>query len=428
MWLYLAIFTASFLVLGIPIAFALGLSVLFTTTVWGKIPLTIIFQQLFQGVDKFTLLAIPLFMLAGELMMHAKIIDDIISLTNVLVGRLRGGLAHVNIVASMFFAGITGSAVSDTAAIGSILIPSMVKNGYSPDFSVGVTSASSVIGPIIPPSIGMVLYGSVVAVSIGGLFAGGIIPGILLGFGLMGVVVLASKKKNFPVSYTKYTVSELVRLLIRSIPAILMPVIIMGGILGGVFTPTEAAVVAVDYALIIGIFFYRTLTFKNIILSFKNSMMTAAAVLLIVAVANPLGWLVAMAQIPQKIVGAITSLTANPYLILLLINIFLLLLGSVMEATANILIFAPILAPLAESIGIHPLHFGVIFVLNIIIGLATPPFGMCIFVGAGIGKISVERAMKAILPFIIVEIFVLALTTYISAISITIPRLMGFIK
>ena len=428
MGLYIAGFGVFFLIMGVPIAFALGLTVLFTAMIWARIPMTLIYQQLYQAVDNFVLLAIPLFMLAGDLMLRAGIIDDIITLCNVLVGRLRGGLAHVNIVASMFFAGITGSAVSDTAALGSILIPSMRRNGYDADFAVAVTSASSVIGPIIPPSIGMVIYGTVVSVSIGGLFAGGMVPGILLGLGLMVVAYTISKKRDFGYSRVTYTGRELVRILLRSIPALMTPVIILGGIFGGVFTPTEAAGVAVTYSLLVGIFFYRTLNFKNILQAFEESMVLAASVLLIVAVSGPLAWLVAMDQIPQLIANIVTSLTTNPLIVLLLINVFLLLLGSVLDAAVIILIFAPILAPVAVAVGIDPLHFGIIFVLNVIIGLATPPFGMCLFVGASVGGIAVERVMKAILPFIAVEIVVLFLVTYVPDIAMTVPRLLGFAK
>lgn len=428
MGLYLIIFLFIYFIVGVPIAFAIGLTVFTTVAVWGEIPFTIIFQQFYQGVDSFTLLAIPLFMFAGDLMLQAGIIDDILDFCNILVGKLRGGLAHVNVVASMLFAGLSGSAVSDTAAIGSILIPSMEKNGYDTDFSVAITSASSVIAPIIPPSIGMVLYGSMIPVSIGAMFAGGIIPGILLGLGLMMVVAIISKRRNYPVSHKKYSVQEIRSIFIKAIPALLMPMIILGGILFGIFTPTEAAAVACIYGLLIGFFLYKTLNFKNVSQSIINSMLTAASVLLIVAAAHPLGWLIAMAHIPDKIVSLITSITTNPLLVLLLINIFLLILGSIMECTANILIFAPILAPLAAAVGIDPLHFGVIFILNLTIGLATPPFGMCLFVGAGIGKISLERVMKAILPFIAIEIIVLLLATYVPGIVTTVPKLLGLVK
>lgn len=428
MGIYLFGFMFFFLIIGAPIAFGIGLTVLLTVMAWGDIPLTIVFQQMYQGVDSFTLLALPLFMLAGELMTRTGIIDDILLLCNILVGRFRGGLAHVNIVASMFFAGISGSAVSDTAAIGSVLIPSMEKNGYDADFSVAVTAASSVIGPIIPPSIGMVLYGSIMPVSISALFAGGILPGILLGLGLMLVAAIISRKRDYPVSYKKYTIQELTKAILRAVPALMTPIIILGGILSGVFTPTEAAAVANTYAILLGVFYYKNLDLKTIYESIIEAMVVAASVLFIVAAATPLGWLVAMGQIPQKVAQLVTMFTTNQYVVLFLINLFLLAIGAIMEANINLLIFAPILAPVAVAVGVDPLHFGIIFVLNIIIGLATPPFGVCNFVAAGIGKISVERAMKAILPFIAVEIVVLLLVTYVPAISLTIPKLLGLLN
>ncbi|QNB46028.1 TRAP transporter large permease subunit [Thermanaerosceptrum fracticalcis] len=428
MAIWLFTFIVLFLVIGMPIAFGLGLAVAMTILINGKIPMTMVFQQFYQGVDSFTLIALPLFILAGNLIAQAKIIDDILVLCNVLVGKIRGGLANANIVGSMFFAGISGSAVAETAAIGGALIPAMVKNGYDPDFSVAVTASASVIGPIIPPSIGMVLYGSIMPVSVAALFAGGLVPGIMLGIGLMMVATFISYKRKYPVITEKYGVKGTIKALVKTFPALLMPIIILGGILGGVFTPTEAAAVANIYALLIGFFYYRSLDLKGVISCIKSSMVLAGAVLTIVAITYPLGWLVAMGQVPQHLVEIITSITSNKYLVLFFINIFLLFLGCIMDANANLLIFAPILAPLALQLGIDPVHFGVIFVLNIIIGLATPPFGVCLFVASGIGKIPIERAMKAIIPFVLVEICVLFLVTYFPALILTFPKLMGLIK
>lgn len=411
---------------GVPIYIGLGLALYAVAIGLGTVPPVMVFQQMFQGLSSFVLLAIPLFILAGELMMRAKIIDDIIMLCNILVGSFRGGLAHVNIVACMFFAGITGSAVSETAAIGSILIPSMKRNGYGDEFPVALTAAASVIGPIIPPSIPMVLYGSVVSASIGGLFFGGVVPGIMLGLGLMLVAGVISHKRKFPVSYRKMTPAEIGLTIIRSVPALMMPMIILGGILGGVFTATEAAAVAVAYSILVGVFFYRTLTLSDIVTSVKVSMVVAANILVIVAVSNPLGWIVALDMVPQRLAAVVTGFSAEPWVVLLIINIFLLILGCIMDASANILIFAPIFAPLAISVGVDPLHFGVVFVLNLVIGLATPPFGMCLFVAAAIGKIPFERAVKAILPFILVEMVVLFLVTYYPPLALWVPRSLGF--
>jgi tripartite ATP-independent transporter DctM subunit len=420
------IFAFILLTLGVPIYIGLGMALYVVAIGLGTVPPVMVFQQMFQGLSSFVLLAIPLFILAGELMMRAKIIDDIITLCNILVGGFRGGLAHVNIVACMFFAGITGSAVSETAAIGSILIPSMKRNGYGDEFPVALTAAASVIGPIIPPSIPMVLYGSVVSASIGGLFFGGVVPGIMLGLGLMLVAGFISHKRKFPVSYRKMTLAEVGWTIIRSLPALMMPMIILGGILGGVFTATEAAAVAVAYSILVGVFFYRTLTLADIVTSVKVSMIVASNILVIVAVSNPLGWIVALDLVPQRLAAVVTGFSTEPWVVLLIINVFLLILGSVMDASANILIFAPIFAPLAISVGVDPLHFGVVFVLNLVIGLATPPFGMCLFVAAAIGKISFERTVKEIIPFVLVEILVLILVTYYPPLALWVPRALGF--
>ncbi len=414
-----------FFLTGMPIAFAVGLAVAFTILVWGEVPLIMNFQQMYQGIDSFTLIALPMFVWAGDLMGKGGIIDDLLILCRVLCGRVRGSLAHANIVGSMFFAGISGSASSDTAAIGGALIPAMVQDGYDPDFSVAVTAASSVIGPIIPPSMGMVLFGSVASVSVSALFIGGIIPGILLGVSLMIVAAYYSHKRNYPKNTQKYTAKEIVVSVTKGLPSIVLMAIILGGILGGIFTPTEASSIAVVYALLIGLFYYKCLNGKIILKSLCDSMALAGSVLVIVAVSYPLGWLVAMGQVPVMVSDFILSVTSNKYVVLMMMNVFLLFLGCIMDANANLLIFAPILVPIANQFGINPVHFGVMFVLNVIIGLATPPFGTCLFIASGIAKISMERTMKAILPFCLAEIIVLMIVTYFEPVVTFLPRLFG---
>ena len=414
-----------FFLTGMPIAFAVGLAVAFTILVWGEAPLIMNFQQMYQGIDSFTLIALPMFVWAGDLMGKGGIINDLLLLCRVLCGRVRGSLAHANIVGSMFFAGISGSASSDTAAIGGALIPAMVQDGYDPDFSVAVTASSSVIGPIIPPSMGMVLFGSVASVSVSALFIGGIIPGILLGVALMIVAAYYSHKRNYPKNTQKYTAKEILVSVTKGLPSIVLMIIILGGILGGIFTPTEASSIAVVYALLIGFFYYRCLNLKIILKSLCDSMALAGSVLVIVAVSYPLGWLVAMGQVPVLVSDFILSVTSNKYVVLMMMNVFLLFLGCIMDANANLLIFAPILVPIANQFGINPVHFGVMFVLNVIIGLATPPFGTCLFVASGIAKISMERTMKAILPFCLAEIIVLLIVTYFEPTVTFLPRLFG---
>lgn len=414
-----------FFLTGMPIAFAVGLAVAFTILVWGEVPLIMNFQQMYQGIDSFTLIALPMFVWAGDLMGKGGIIDDLLVLCRVLCGRVRGSLAHANIVGSMFFAGISGSATSDTAAIGGALIPAMVQEGYDPDFSVAVTASSSVIGPIIPPSMGMVLFGSVASVSVSALFIGGILPGILLGVSLMLVAAYFSHKRNYPKNTRKYTAKEITTSVAKGLPSIVLMAIILGGILGGIFTPTEASSIAVVYALLIGTFYYKCLNGKIILKSLCDSMAMAGSVLVIVAVSYPLGWLVAMGQVPVMVSDFILSVTSNKYVVLMMMNVFLLFLGCIMDANANLLIFAPILVPIANQFGINPVHFGVMFVLNVIIGLATPPFGTCLFIASGIAKISMERTMKAILPFCLAEIAVLMIVTYFEPVVTFLPRLFG---
>lgn len=428
MWNILAILFGSFavlLLLGMPIAFSVGGAVMVAIFSWDKLNLVMNFQQMFQGINSFTLIALPMFIWAGNLMTVGGIIEDLLRLCNVLLGRVRGALAHANILGSMLFAGLSGSATADTAAIGGMLIPAMVKDGYDPDFSVAVTASSSVIGPIIPPSIGMVLYGSTIGLSVSALFIGGLVPGILLGVALMVVAAIISKKRNYPVDHTKYTTKQKARAIVMSIPAILLMLLILLGILLGVVTPTEASSLAVVYSLLVGIFYYRTINIKTFFSTLSEAVVAAGHVLAICAISTPFGRIIAMANIPSILGEAITTFIHSKYLFLLVFNIFMLILGMVMEANVNLLIFAPILAPIAAAFDINPIHFGVIFVLNVIVGLATPPFGVCMFMAADIAKISVERAAKALLPFCLAEIVVLLIVTYCEPVVTFLPKLFG---
>lgn len=427
MGVYLFGFLFFFMALGIPIAFAMSMGIVATIHFWGGISFSMLFQQIFQGVNSFSFIAVPMFILAGELMSRVGIIDDILLLCRVVMGWVPGSLANANIVASMFFAGVSGSAVADTSAIGGALIPAMIKEGYDDDFSVAVTASSSVIGPIIPPSIGMVLYGASLGTSISAMFMGGLVPGILLGLGLMIPATYLSIKRKYPRNTKRYRASEIVHAFVRAIPALLMPVIILGGILAGICSPTEAASIAILYSILVGVFYYRSLNMKVMMDCMVKAMIQSGAVLLIAAVACPVGWLVAMGQVPTLLADFIVSFTSNKYIVLLLINIFLLILGCGIDANVSLLIFAPILAPLAISLGVDPIHFGVIFILNITIGLATPPYGVCLFIGSSIAKIPLSKTMKAVLPFCAVEILVLLLATYIPDIVLALPRALGLV-
>lgn len=415
-----------FFLSGTPIFFALGLTVIFSLVGWGQAPVQMVFQQTFQGIDSFTLLAIPMFMFMGELMTRTKVVDDLLFVCNVLLGSIRGALAHVNILVSVLFAGISGSAVADTATVGGILIPAMKKSGYDAEFSVAVTAASSVISPIIPPSIGMVLYGALVpGVSIAALFAGGIVPGLLLAVGLCAVAAVLSHKRQYPKSTLTFTPRELVRALARAVPALMLPFIIRGGIVSGIFTPTESAAVAVFYSIGLGFFYYRNFTVRDLLDCMKQSMLTAGGVMVIIAMVQPFGWLVALGQMPQVLSDLILSISTNQYAVLAMITVVILMLGAVMDANIIVLVFAPIFAPIAAGIGINPVHFGVFYVLAAIVGLASPPYGICIFLASAIGEVPVGRAMVAILPFIAAIFAVVFLVAFFPELTLWLPRASG---
>jgi C4-dicarboxylate transporter DctM subunit len=412
------------LLLGVPIGFGLGLSSLIALLAWQDIPLVVIVQRTFTGIDIFPIMAVPLFILAGELIKAGNMMSALLNLSNLLVGHIRGGLAHVNVVVSMFFGGVTGSAVADTSALGSIEIPMMRKAGYDAAFSAAITCASAIIGPIIPPSILMVVYALAVPnVGVGALFLGGVIPGLVVGLSLLVANYYLAVKRNYPKEDYQLSFGNLIRMLRKTVWALLMPVTIIGGIISGAFTATEAAGIAVLYALIVGLFISRDLNLNNIVHALFRSSVTAGSVLIIVAFANLFAWLLTTQQVPQKTAALLLGLTQNPYMFLLLINILLLILGCFVEGAAAIIIIAPIFAPIAVKLGIDPLHFGIVFVINLCIGLITPPLGLTLFVGCGIADISLEEISKAVVPFLIVEIVVLFLITYVPAIPLFLPNL-----
>lgn len=412
----------TFLILGVPIAFVLGLTSFVALLYSGHVPLLLMPKEMFSGTDSFPLLAVPFFMLAGNLMNAGGITKRLINFCNILLGYVRGGLALVNVVASMFFAGITGAAVADTSALGSILIPAMTREKYDRDFSAAVTAASSTVGPIIPPSIPMVILGTVGELSIGALFLAGIIPGIMVGLSLLIVAYVISRKRNYPKEKVK-SVREFFYGLKDAVLALLMPAIIMGGILGGIFTPTEAAVVAVVYAFIVSFLVYREIRWKDLPKVLIDSVVTTSIIMLVIANSAIFGWILANHQVPQTVAQIFLSISTNRWIILLLINLFLLFVGTFMETTASLIILTPILLPLAVKVGVDPIHFGLVMVLNLVIGLITPPLGVCLFVSCGIAKITLEQIVRAILPFLIAAIAVLFIVTYIPELSLWIPRM-----
>jgi len=411
---------------GLPIVYAVGITVVIVILIWEPVSMIMMFQQLFSGLNNFTLLAVPLFMISGEVMGRSGITDDILAFCDILVGKLKGGLGYVNIVANVFFAAISGSAIADMAAISPLLVPKMVERGYGKEFSYSLSAAAAVIGPIIPPSIIMVIYCASQNLSIGAMFMAGVVPGVLLALGLMLYVCYYARKNNVQCSTEHYTLKRAAKITVKSVPALLSPLIICGGIFSGMFSPTEAAAIICVYAIFLGVVYYRSMGLSDILDCISKGFMTAAPILLLVAVVKPLTWLIALAQLPAAASAAITSITTNPYIVLFLLNIVMLLLGCVMEGSAVVMIFAPIFAPLVVSMGVNPLHFGIVMCLNLVMGVATPPFGICLFLGSDLAKVPVAKLIKPILPMIAVEIIVLLLVTYISPLALALPTMLGY--
>lgn len=418
-----------FLLIGLPVFFGLLAAPGLLLYLNGQErDITLLYRNVYNGIDSFPLMAIPFFMLAGELMNRGGITMRLVEFSQAFMGHLRGGLAHVNVLSSMLFAGLSGSAVADTSALGSMLIPAMEKQGYSRKFAAAITAASSVIGPIIPPSGIMIIYAYVVGESVAALFLAGVIPGAMVGIGLMLMVKFMANKYDFPIATNKYTWPERGQASMKAFFPLLTPVIILGGILGGIFTPTEAAAVAVAYALFIGIFVLRSLKISDLSGVITRAGITSSVVLLLVGAAMAFKTVVSLSHAPEQLAAFILTLTSNPLLLLFLINILLFIVGMFLDAGPAIIILGPILGPIFIGLGIDPIHFAIIMSVNLTVGLATPPMGLVLFVASAVSGERVEAIAKAILPFLAVEIVVIFLITYIPALSMTIPRLTGFVQ
>lgn len=415
-----------FILLGVPIGYVLGIAgVAGLVQIGGDNFLGMAAKRFFEGLNLFTFMAMPFFILAGEIMNRSGITSRLIEFAESLVGYLRGGLAHSNMIASVLFAGMTGAAVSDAAAFGNTLVPAMVKKGYSRPFSCAVTAAGSIIGPTIPPSNLMVIYGSLMGVSIAGLFAAGILPGILIALICMAVIAALGRRLGLPKSDEGPSLRRIIVAFRSSFLAILMPVIILGGILSGIVTPTEAAAIAVFYALVVGGVIYRALSVNDIIEMLIRTAQITGIVFLIIASASILGWWMTFMQIPQIIAAWFLSMSDNPNVIIGLILLLLLLVGMFMDINAALIILAPVLAPLTVAIGMDPVQAGIMIVLALNISLMTPPVGACLFVLSSVTGERIERISKALIPFLVAEIAILVVVAFWPGLTLFIPRLLG---
>ena len=410
-----------------PIAYAVGLSTVFCMLSMGQ-PLVTLVQQMVKGVWSFSLMAVPFFITMGVLMGTGGISDKLIALANSLVGWMRGGLAMVNIVASYFFGGISGSAAADTASLGSILIPMMVDQGYDADFSTAVTITSSCEGLLVPPSHNMVIYATTAGgVSVGALFMAGYLPGAILAVSLMIGSYIISVKRNYPKG-EKFSIVNFLKQLGASFWALAAILIVVVGVVGGVFTATESAAIAVIYSLIVSVFIYKGLNWKGVWKSLEQCVDTLAIVLILIATSAAFGNCLTLLHVPAKAASLISSISSSPIVIALLLNLILLLLGMIMDMAPIILIATPILLPVAQSIGIHPVQFGIMIVLNCGIGLLTPPVGAVLFIGSAVAKLPMEKVVKATLPFYLCMLIALLLLTFIPQISLWLPQLTGILS
>ncbi|MBX2832578.1 MAG: TRAP transporter large permease [Rhodospirillales bacterium] len=412
------------LAIGAPVAFAIALGIVAYIST-GTFGIDLLPQRIFAGMDSFTILAIPLFVLAGELMNASGITSRVINLANALVGHAKAGLAQVNIWSSVIFAGLSGSAVADTSAIGRIFIPSMEKEGYPRDFAAALTAASSVIGPIIPPSIPVIIYALITTnVSVPALFLAGIVPGVLLAIALS--VYVRFFVKDYAKPRERMNVTEKLKAVWNGLIPIFMPVFVIGSILAGIVTPTEAASFAVFYALVVGLFVFRELKPGDLPGIFSGAMRDSSSILIIMATVAAANWFMTFAGIPQTISKFVLGYVDSPATFLLLINLMLLAVGLVLEGIAAMLVLVPILHPIAISLGIDPTHFGIIVIFNLMIGLITPPMGLCLFVADAVAGVGMARMIRAIMPFFFVELMVLLIITFVPSIVTFLPNLFGF--
>lgn len=414
------------LFVGFPVSFTMIFNSILYFVLTGR-PLRMLPRTMFSGMNGITLLAIPLFILAANIMNRTGVTSRLMKVAEALVGHFKGGLAHANIVGSMLFAGCSGSALSDVAGLGSIEIPMMREAGYEPEFSSAVTAASSIQGPIIPPSVPMVIYGALTGVSIGALLLGGLLPGVLIGLTDMVIVYFLAKKRRYPVMHKGFSVSRLLASLKTGGLPLLTPVILIGGILTGICTPTEAAAIAVLYAVIMGAV-YRTLSLRVFWASLRESVETCVTIFLMIGAASTFSWLIAMDRVPEVLANLMMNITHNRYVILVLINVMLLFWGMFMDTNPALFVLVPILAPILEGLGFHPVLAGVMLLVNLMVGLISPPYGMCLFIASAIGKVRLGPLAREIIPFFLVNVLVIALMICFPSLVLFLPRLAGLVR
>lgn len=417
---------AVLLAMGVPVVFAVGAAALIVLVlVVHSMPLVIVPMSMFNGMDSFPMMAIPFFILAGELMNRAGISMQLVTFARSLVGHISGGLGHSNVVANAIMSAISGSSLANIAAVGRVLIPAMEKEGYDRAFATSVTIGASLLGPIIPPSITMVIFAVTANASVGALFLAGVVPGLLIALGMMAIVYFRSRREGYG-DVTPFSLRRVAGAFRESFLALLMPIIILGGIFGGVMTPTEAAAVAVFYAFVLGVFVYRTIGLRDLWEILLSTGMTTSFIMLIIGAARVFSDVMLSEAVPQTIAAAMLQVSDNPIILLLMINLLLLLVGCIMDTTAAIIILVPVLMPIVQAIGMDPLLFGVVMCINLVIGMATPPIGVALYLGAQVANCRVERIIPSLLALLAVHVVVLLAVTYVPPIALWLPQAFGY--
>ena len=420
LWIFLVMLVL--FVINVPIAWSMAIAAAIYMTIGPQVPLQGMVQRMIGGIDTFPLLAIPFFILAGNLMNTGGITDRLVRLARAIVGHVTGGLAHVVVVTNMIMAGMSGSGVADAAGTSTILVPAMKKAGYSVPFSAAIVGAAATIGPIIPPSIPFVIYGSIASVSIGRLLLGGAVPGVLMGIMLMIFVYIIARKRHYP-SEARASWRELVQATIYAIPPMGMPLIILGGIIAGVMTPTEAAAAGAGYAFILGFFIYREITWKQIPKIILESVIGTATIVIIMSAAQPFCWILTYEMAPQKLLAVFETTQMVQWQILLMINVMMFIVGCFMESLAVMIMAVPVLLPLLQHAGVDLVHFGVFFIVNVMLSAITPPVGTIMYVVCGLNKVSIPAFAKEVWPFVIALVIALMIITYVPILTLWLPNL-----